>query len=114
MKKISEVKKLDKTLKEIKDAEKEAESIINSAKKKAENIILKAKESAAEIIENKKQEMNNLKENMISEKKKVVGTERAKIMRNTQQQIYEIDEKSKKNMNKAVDKVIKAFNECII
>ena len=56
MKKIpSGVQMLDKTLNEIKNAEKKAEEIINDAHKKAESIIINTKEENSKIIENAKQ-----------------------------------------------------------
>ena len=111
--KSSGARKLDKTLNEIKNAEKKAEEIINNAHKKAEATIAKAKEDSMNILNDKKQELITHEKEQLNTKRKGLESLKADIMRNSKKDALELEQKAGKNHKKAVDSVVKAFKETI-
>lgn len=96
---------------EIKEEEKKAEEIIEKAKKEKEHIIQEAIKNSSKLIAEKSEWLRNLKEKEIAEylKKSVLmkGERLAEGKTNAKQ----IKAKAEKNMGKAVDFVLKKFEE---
>ena len=113
MYKISEVNKLDKTLQEIRAAEKKSEEIIVNAHKKAESVIRGAKSEAQKLLEKRKSDFEDNREKHFSEKNKQIQEEKAKILKQAENDAESMEIKAKKKQKQAVEKVLKAFNASV-
>ena len=106
-----EVIKLDKTLNEIRETEKKAEQMISEAHKKAEEIIAKAKEEGSKLGLKKKQEIGLIRDQQLEAKKKGLIVKKQEIMKECDKNCIKLEQKSTKNMQRAIDLVIDTFNE---
>ena len=98
-------------LSEIREAEQKAEEIIDKAGLQKASIVQEARKEAARLVSSKLEEIRKSQEKKIMdfrEKSRLLGEEKAsegKI------QAKQIKSKSDKNMQKAVDFVLKKFEE---
>ena len=83
-------------------AEKEKEKILNEAQKKAEEIFQKEKESAKDFHEKKLVDFRSKSDSMLKEK-----------IEEGRKQAAQLESKAKKNMDKAFDFIMKKFEEML-
>ena len=100
-------------LKEIREAEKKAESIIEKAREEKENIVHDAVVEASKYFSKRSEEIRALSEKKIAdfrEKSKLIKEEKVEEGR---QQAKLIKSKSSKKSDEAADFIIKKFEEMI-
>ena len=102
---------MDKTLLEIKEAEEEAVKILQNAEKKALKLELNAKEALTNLISTKRNEHENEKKQKLDTLKKFLQKERARILKQAQQEVQALESKAHKNISMAVDGVVALFKE---
>jgi V/A-type H+/Na+-transporting ATPase subunit G/H len=107
----NEVQKLDKTLKEIKEAEEKAEKIIEEGHRKAESILTKGKEDSTNFVKLKKENMCKERDKQFSIKKKEILDQKSMIMKKTDVIIKDLEKKTEKNQEAAIQTIIKEFKK---
>lgn len=100
-------------LAEIREEEKKAEEMLERARKEKENMIQDAIRNASKLLAEKSEEIRKLKEKKISEfmeKSAILKEERLEEGKSNSKQTKS---KAEKNIGKAVDLVLKKFEEMI-
>ena len=100
-------------LSEIKDSEQKADDIIERAKREQESILHESMVSSSKLLFDKENELNKLQEKKIAdfrEKSKLVKEEK---IAEGKAQVKQLKAKAEKNISKAVDFVLKKFEEMI-
>ncbi|NQV08800.1 hypothetical protein HQ529_03035 [Candidatus Woesearchaeota archaeon] len=100
-----------KILEEIKEAEKKSKRIVENSHIKKELIIQKGKEKAKEMIKEQETKSEQEKEKEVSSKMKQLEETKQEIIRNGDKEVKKIGSTAEKNISKAVDYVLKKFNE---
>ncbi len=100
-------------LSEIRDSEKKAEEIIERAKRRKEEMLQEAARNSSKLLATKKHEIIE-----VQEKKFMDFRDQAKSIKNEKLEenkkvVGQIKAKSKKNTNKAIEFVLKKFEEMI-
>jgi|GEM_PF-6244513 len=102
---------MEKVLKDIQEAETQADEILDAAQKEAARVISKAKKDAYNDLQKKKQEVDRkYEEKLLKEKQAMEGTWAQKES-DTRKKIHEMQEKSKKHMEKVEEYILRKFEE---
>lgn len=101
--------KVDKTLKEIHEAEIKAEQIIAKARQKAEKIISHAKEESIAIFNTKSKALSHMEKEVIAEKMIEIKNEKRMLLRKAYEDTLSLEKKAQKNHEKAVQYVLKSL-----
>jgi|ETNmetMinimDraft_11_1059920.scaffolds.fasta_scaffold234760_1 ATP synthase H subunit len=97
--------------KEIKEVEKKVEGIIENAKEQSEKVILEARKNSNDLLSKKQKEADKKKESMIDEAKGKIKVESDIKVEEGKKGIEKEKKKISKNVDKAVNFILKKFEE---
>ena len=98
---------------EIRDSEKKADEILEKAKKEAENILQEATRNSLKLLAAKQEETRKLQEKKIMEFREKSKLIREEKLAEGNTLVKQIKAKAEKNIPKAVELVMKKFEEMI-
>lgn len=93
-------------IKEIKKAEEEAQEIVDGAQEKAKGERADWDDAKLRLKEETESEASKKIEEITKETQKAIDSEVKRLAKKTDKEIEELEEVARKNMNKAVDKII--------
>ena len=100
-------------LSEIRDCEKKSDSIIESAKRKKEEILHEAARSSSKLLSEKEEEKKKNQEKKIMGFRNKIKTEKNEKLKEGENLLKQMTAKAEKNIDKAVESVMKKFDEMI-
>ena len=100
-------------LKEIRDSEKRSEDILEKASREKANIVDDANKTSAKMLNDKKEEIMQIQEKKVADFREKAGSARKEKLEEGKKSSKQLKAKSEKNIGKAVDFVVKKFEESI-
>ena len=110
---MEEKEVIDNFAAEVKKIEEEAEKILEDAKKEAVEIIANAKSRSITLLTEKQKKLDNEKDETLKQEKAKIIKEKDKIIAKGRLELEEFEKKANKNINKAVELVLKKLDEKI-
>ena len=104
---------MDKTLEEIRKAEKEAETIIQKAEEEAQQIILKANQDAEALVEKTKAKIGTQQVKIDEKLQETLKKQRVQAVKKGKEQTSTLAKSAKKKEAKAVDYLLKEFTRTV-
>ncbi|MEA2037655.1 MAG: hypothetical protein U9O94_09160 [Nanoarchaeota archaeon] len=102
-----------KLFNEIKDAEKKAEEIIAKGELDKEKIIQEAKHKSIVHVEKGEEKIDKEKETKIESKREKAESARTEVLSKGKEDIQKLKQNSEKNIDEAVDIILKKFEDSI-
>ena len=100
-------------LKEIRESEKKADEIVSQAEIEKQRILNSAKRNSSKLLIEKKEEIRKAQEKKLMDFKSNASSIKAEKMGDGKKIADQIGAKAEKNMDKAVDFVMKKFEEMV-
>ena len=105
---------METALDEIKDAEKEADRIVEEAEKQKQKIISDSRMRAAQFLKDREAELAEKKAQMIERQKEKISAAREKMLSEGMSELKSIRKNAEKRANDAIDLVLEAFEKEIL
>lgn len=105
---------METALDEIKDAEKEADNLLEEAEKQKQKIISGARLAAAQFLKDREAGLSEKKAQMIERQKEKIAAAREKILGEGMGELKSLRKNAGKRANDAIDLVLEAFEKEIM
>ncbi|MBI2581215.1 hypothetical protein HYV85_05435 [Candidatus Woesearchaeota archaeon] len=105
---------MDAVLGEIKDAEKEADGIVEEAEKQKQKIISDSRMNAAQFLKAREAELAEGKAQAIERQKEKIAAGRGKILGEGMSELRSMRKNAEKRANVAINLVLEAFEKEIL
>jgi V/A-type H+-transporting ATPase subunit G/H len=101
----------ERVLRNIKDAEEEAEDIVAEAEEEAEEIRAKARREADEIVTEAEQEAQETREEILEEARDEIESDKQEILDEGKEEVEKLRQRAEQNHDDALAYVVERFRE---